>query len=306
MATDRSWTLLGVPVDSVAAPAAGPPFGTERSPAALRGLGLAAGLGPRTRDAGDLDVRIVGPDRDPVSGIVGWPSVGATTTAVRTAVAQLVAAGERPLVLGGCCAILMGAVAGARDVLGRVGLAYADGHVDVYDHRTSPTGEAADMPIAGLLGIGWSGLLDLIAPAPVVAAGDIVVLGARDETEAADIGDLPERLGLAVHGPAEIAGGPSALGAATRDGFVAAGIPYWMHLDLDVLDQDVFPATDYLMPGGLDLDQLAELLRPLGQDPGLRGFSVGCYNPEKDPQRRCGAALTELLVDVLGPGPGAR
>ena len=36
----------------------------------------------------------------------------------------------------------------------------------------------------------------------------------------------------------------------------AAGRPFWLHLDLDVLDEVVFPATDYLMPNGLDLDQL--------------------------------------------------
>ena len=49
----------------------------------------------------------------------------------------------------------MGAAPAARDVLGRIGLAYIDGHVDIYDHRTSPTGEAADMPVAALLGLGW-------------------------------------------------------------------------------------------------------------------------------------------------------
>ena len=39
-----------------------------------------------------------------------------------------------------------------------------------------------------------------------------------------------------------------------------------MHLDVDVLDEKAFPATDYLMPGGIEMAQLADLLRPLGQD----------------------------------------
>ena len=85
-----------------------------------------------------------------------------------------------------------------------LGLAYADGHVDVYDHRTSPTGEAADMPVAGLLGMGWPELIATMGAMPVVDGGDIVVLGARDEEEAADIGDLPERLGITVYGPRDI------------------------------------------------------------------------------------------------------
>ena len=29
-----------------------------------------------------------------------------------------------------------------------------------------------------------------------------------------------------------------------------------MHLDVDILGEDVFPATDYLMPGGLDMAEL--------------------------------------------------
>src|SRR5262245_11950379 len=108
------WTVLGVPVDSIAAPAGGPLFGTELAPGALGSLERVARLG--AADAGDLDVRITGPDRDPVSGIVGWPSVGATVGAVRDAVTDLLRDGRRPLLLGGCCTILMGAAAAARDV----------------------------------------------------------------------------------------------------------------------------------------------------------------------------------------------
>jgi arginase len=77
-------------------------------------------------------------------------------------------------------------------------------------------------------------------------------------------------------------------------------LPFWLHLDVDVLDEAVFPATDYLMPGGIGLRDLAGLLRPLGQDPGLVGVSVGCYNPQKDPDRHCGAALAGVLADALG------
>jgi arginase len=292
-----AWTALGVPVDSVASPAGGPLFGTELAPRAMRDHGLVRRLD--AADAGDLDVRIVGPHRDPDSGIVGWPSVGTAVATIRAAVAEMMSAGARPLLLGGCCAILMGAAAGARDVLGRVGLAYADGHVDVYDHRTSPTGEAADMPVAGLLGIGWPDLLTTMGAMPVVAGGDIVVLGARDEVEAADVGDLPERLGMTVYGPVDIAADPGGLGQTTRDRFAVSRIPYWLHLDLDVLDEAAFPATDYLMPGGIDLGQLADLLRPLGHDPALVGASIGCYNPQKDPDGHYGAALADVLVDVL-------
>jgi len=298
MGGSRGWTVLGIPVDSVAAPAGGPPFGTELSPAALRDLGLVSRLAGT--DAGDLDVRITGPERDAASGIVGWPSVGRVVAATRSAVTGLLADGRRPLLLGGCCTILMGAAPAARDVIGRVGLAYVDGHVDVYDNRTSPTGEAADMPVAALLGRGWPDLLAEMGAMPVIDAADMVLMGARDQEEAADIGDLPDRLGLTVHGPDVIEADPAGVGHAARDRFASAATPYWLHLDVDVLDEAAFPATDYLMPGGIGLPQLTELLRPIGHDPLLIGASVGCYNPQKDPDGRCGVALADVLTAALG------
>ena len=303
----RPWTILGVPIDSVSAPVGGEPFGTELATAALRGLGLVARLGGR--DTGDLDARVVapalGPARDPLSGIVGWPSVGTMTSTVRAAVAALVGAGERPFVLGGCCALVMGAAAGTRDALGRIGLANVDGHVDLYDHRTSPTGEAADLPVAALLGIGWPALLATLGDGPVLLPGDVVVIGARDEDERADLGDLPQRLGVTVHPPEAITSDPIALGSAAAAQLSADGRPFWLHLDLDVLDEVVFPATDYLMPNGLDFGQLRDVLGPLGRSRALAGVSVGCYNPTKDPDGRYGTALTDLLVDVFGPAATA-
>jgi arginase len=298
MPSAPGWTIVGAPVDSVGAPAAGPPAGTELSPAALRSLGLTRRLA--AEDAGDLDIRITGQERDEESGIVGWPSVGSAVTAIRAAVTGMLADGRRPLVLGGCCTVLMGAAPAARDAFGRIGLAYVDGHLDLYDNRTSPTGEAADMPVATLLGRGWPDLLAAMGPAPVVGATDIVIMGARDDDERADIGDLPERLGLTVYGPGSIRAGAAAVGRSACEHFASADVPYWLHLDVDVLDESVFPATDYLMAGGIDVHQLTELLRPLGDGQRLIGASVGCYNPDKDPGRRCGAALTDVLVAALG------
>lgn len=284
-----AWTVFGVPIDSVGAPAGGPAFGTELAPSALRELGLLDRVG--ARDLGDLDVRVVDPVRDPATGMVGGPSVVAMTQVVRRAVADTAGRGERVLVLGGCCSLVPGAVAGLRDAAGRVGLVSIDGHVDVYDNRTSPTGEAADMPVATLLARGWRPWLDAVGPSPVLHGHDVVVVGAREPEEAHDIGDLPTRLGITVMGPGD------ADGMRARD--LLGATPYWVHLDLDVLDEIAFPATDVLMPGGLDLARLAEVLRPLLGPEACRGLSVGCYNPSKDPGSTCGTALVELLADVL-------
>jgi arginase len=294
MSVPRGWACLGVPIDSIASPDGGPPFGTEAAPAALRARDIVARLG--AADLGDAQVRVTGPERDPVSGIVGWPSVGSMTAAVRTEVRTLIAAGQRPFLLGGCCALAMGAVAGAKDALGGVGFVSVDGHLDLYDHRSSPTGEAADMPAAALLGIGWPGLLAELGPGPVLTGSQLALLGARDPDEARDLGDLPQRLGVLVRGEPACAADPAGTAASVSDAYAAGGLRYWLHLDVDVLSAELFAATDYLMPGGLDLDQLTGLLGRFGGDAGLAGVSVGCYNPAKDPGGRCGDDLADVLV----------
>ena len=147
-------TFIGVPIDSV-----GRNGGTEHGPPALRELGLPAAVGGG--DAGDLEVRIRGKTRDPGTGVLAGADVLATTATIHAAVADRIGAGERPFLVGGCCAELPGALAGARDALGRtVGLVHLDGHLDLYDGVTSPTGEAADMPVSVALGLGPAGWVE--------------------------------------------------------------------------------------------------------------------------------------------------
>ncbi|MGH2966430.1 MAG: arginase family protein [Solirubrobacterales bacterium] len=282
--------LIGVPIDSV-----GRSGGTELAPAALRELGISAVL--NAGDAGDLDVRVRGEERDPATGIVGSADVLATTSTLRTSVASALAGGARPFLLGGCCAELPGALAGARDRLGRIGLAYLDGHLDLYDGVTSPTGEAADMPVAVALGRGPERWVEA-AGGPSLAVKDAAIVGYRDRVESLEHGMLqPEELGRELtHVSVDDLRVSGARAVAER---VAAGLaaeaPFWLHLDVDVLDQEVFGATDYLMPNGMSWEELGDCLGPFASSPALAGVSLACYNPEKDPGRRCGRALIEAL-----------
>jgi arginase len=288
------WTVLGVPIDSV-----GRNGGTELAPAALREAGLVERLG--AADRGDLDVRIRGDERDPETGIVGSPDVLATTTAVRAAVADMVAAGERPLVLGGCCALVPGALAGVRDAAGSVGIANVDGHVDVYDGSTSPTGEGADMPLAVAFGLGPAAWVEA-AGGPSTRPAEGVVLGARDPEEAVDIaplldGDLAE---LLVLSPEDLrAQGLREAGELSVTRLAERAGRFWIHLDVDVLDEHAMPATDYLMPDGLEWEELAELLAPLCASSAAVGMSIGCLNPEKDPGGRLTQRTSDLVVGAL-------
>jgi arginase len=160
------------------------------------------------------------------------------------------------------------------------------------------------MPMSVAFGRGPAAWVDAAGGASA-APGDVVVLGARDPEEAADIADL--RAGtlaaLEVLGPDELrAEGLGAAGARAARRLGADGRRFWIHLDLDVLDERAMPATDYLMPEGLEWDELTELLASLGASPGLAGLSLGCLNPDKDP----GGPFTERTCALLAGALDAR
>jgi arginase len=290
----KTTSFIGVPVDSV-----GRDGGTEYGPAVLRELGLPAAL--HSEDRGDLGVRIRGSERDPQTGLLASTDVLATTTAIRAEVAERIEAGERPFLAGGCCAELPGALAGARDALGApVGLVHFDGHLDLYDGVTSTTGEAADMPISVALGLGPDAWVQAAGGASV-AAERTAILGYRDREEAVaegmrDPGSLePQPI---LRSAEELRGGQPGEIAATIAAALGQG-PFWLHFDVDVLDQAVFGATDYLMPGGLEWEEARAVLAALLSSPALIGASLACYNPDKDPDRRCGRALVEALGSAV-------
>jgi arginase len=282
--------MVGVPIDS-----SGAFVGCERLPAALRAAGLVEALG--IPDLGNLQVAIADPVRDPEHGVVGLRDAANACQVVRRELAPLLADGGRPLVVGGCCTLLIGVIAALRDNGTDAGLLFVDGHLDCYDGASSPYGEAADMELAILLGVGAPALTEI---AGTLSDRRVVALGNTDEEEAAGNGS-PDPRTFAPATPivdfAELGRDPD--GHARRavehlrdaDGF-------WLHLDLDVLSKAELPAVDYAADDGITWDELLALLRPLLADPALLGADVTILNPTMDPDGRYAARAVELLRDA--------
>ena len=293
----REIVLVGVPIDSL-----GKPGGTELAPGALREQGIAEALG--ARDAGDLPVRIVGEERDPASGIVGYPTVVSTCEGVRDGLVPLLAGGAFPVVMGGCCSLVPGVAAALRTaVAGPVGLAYVDGHLDIYDPHTSPTGEAADMPVAICAGLGDRALVGLGPAVPLIDPAHIALLAHRDSEEARAEGSvMPDALGIgaSLDCAAVQSEGPGETGLRVAADLAATAGRFWLSIDVDVLATAAMPATPVQQDGGLSLDELAELARPLAQHPACVGLNLLCYDVDMDDDRHSsGRDLVALLARVV-------
>ena len=74
--------------------------------------------------------------------------------------------------------------------------------------------------------------------------------------------------------------------------------PVYVHLDLDVLDPEVFPAQ-FPAPGGLHPDKLFDLLDSVSEDCELVGLEVTAFEaPESEPELR---AATQTAMHALEP-----
>src|SRR5690606_21946477 len=142
---------------------------------------------------------------------------------------------------------------------------------------------------------------------PSLQPGDVYLLGPRDLAEAAAHNSLmpadftPE---IPLWTNEDIQGdGPRQVAAEVRRAIEASGRPFLLAFDLDVMDQDAFPATDILMPNGISWNEFATLFHELAQSPQLLGVSIACYNPTKDPGFEGGKRLAEMVVHALESRP---
>ncbi|WP_435282660.1 arginase family protein [Streptomyces koelreuteriae] len=268
------------------------PTGVEELPAALLGAGLAEGLGAVR--AGRVEPPAYDPERDPDTGVLNPGGIAGYSVALADAVSAVLDDGRFPLVLGGDCTVLLGNLLALRR-RGRHGLLFLDGHTDFYQPSAEPAGEAASMELALATGRGPRVLTDLEGRGPLVRDEDVVALGFRDAEDSASYGMQPLPPALHAMDLATVRA-QGAAEAARRAVGLLTDTGYWIHLDVDVLEDTAMPAVDYRLPGGLTWQELETVLRTALSDGGAVGLDVAIFNPRLDPDGSIAERLTECLV----------
>ncbi len=276
-----------------------------RAPEALRAAGLEGAFGERDvlRDP-DFTLPPPNPARAAGSGLMNEGALLALVDALHEQVAAALAANRFPIVYGGECSVLLGAITGLRDVRGRAGLVFLDAHEDTTSLDVSADGEAANMEIGLLLGItGQLAPAQLRRRLPALESEALAVLGPRDHElrRTLNIASLSAR-GVFLRSDDAVAGAPSQVARDAVTHIRQTASAWWLHTDLDVLAQDVFTAGrvpgDESEPGGLDWTQLTELtLAALGCG-GCCGWSIAIYDPEQDPQGTEASRIVQYVSDV--------
>jgi len=110
-----------------------------------------------------------------------------------------------------------------------------------------------------------------------------------------------DRLGLHVEPLADVVNDPDAVADRTR-AWAASYDRILVHVDIDVLDYTKFPIAHEIRDSpGLELPQLARLLRDLHELPNWSTLTLTEVNPHHAPDERDSfGRLIEMLGDVLG------
>lgn len=276
----------------------------HRAPAIFRDLDLPQRIG--AADDGDvLPPPYVDFDRPP-GRARNEPGVESYSRALAARISAATARGDFVVLIGGECSIVLGALLGARrGSQGDVGLVYVDGHADFATPSESVTGSVASMCLALAVGRGDSPLARLSSDGALVRGENVVLIGRRDDADARIYGeDVLGEAGVLDLTAAEVMqrgvdmAARTALARLARPGLAG----FWVHLDADVLDPTVMPAVDSPDPGGLSLETVTELLRPLVRHPRALGIELTIYDPGLDPDGSCARRLAALLERVLVGG----
>jgi arginase len=189
--------------------------------------------------------------------------------------------GNFPVLLAGDCSICLTTLPTAIRHRPEAKVLWLDAHGDFNTPETTPSGFLGGMCLAAACGRWQAGLLE---DGPVVDPARVVMTGVRD-LDGGERVEL-ERAGVGTVAPDRVAG-------ALEDEAV------YVHLDLDVLDPDEFPAQ-FPAPGGLSGGGLRELLGELAESSRIVGLEITAFEaPEDEDERERLAAMVESVVEPL-------
>jgi arginase len=287
--------LIGAPSS-----AAGFALGTEKAPAALRAAGLIEklkGIGYEVTDLGDCHPRLFADD-DEHKRARNIPEIVAALNDLKPRAEVATKSGGLVLVLGGDCAQTIAVVTGARRYYKQVSLVWVDRHADLNTPATTPSGRLDGMALAAIQGRGSAELVRFWGEPPLVREPDTLIYGLEQV-------DPPEQEFL-THSPVRYvyAADIQQRGATAAAQHALAQLhtdtrEFMIHLDLDVIAQEEFGATNVPGSGGLSYSDVQTSLAEFLKEKNLTGLDIAQYNPEKDPDGAACAKLVGLLVNVL-------
>jgi arginase len=295
----KTVSLIGAPTD-VGASVRGAGMG----PDALRVAGLVEALRAHQFNVVDRG-NLAGPPNPwapPSGGLRHLQEVVAWNRSVFEAVAQALAAGHVPLLLGGDHCLAIGSISAVarhcRREKKKLRVLWLDAHPDVNTEAISPSGNLHGMPVACLLGhgpdalVGWSGTRAAIAPE------DIDFIGIRsvdaEEKQAIRLLELQvfDMRHIDEHGMRNTM--TEALHDLDEDSHLHVSF------DLDCLDPLDAPGVGTGVRGGPTYREMQLCMEMIADTGALGSLDVVEINPALDVRNRTAELAVEFVQSLFG------
>ena len=202
------------------------------------------------------------------------------------------------IVIGGDCSVLIGAALSLKRN-GNYGLFFLDGHTDFMWPDLSQTAGAAGMDLAIVTGNGHHKLTNIENLKPYVEEMNVFCVGNREYTdwyvetiEKSNITyyDLNSLRALGI--PHIVEKFLQMIDSRNLDGF-------WIHFDVDVLNNDIMPCVDSPQEDGLSYEELKLVLNPLIHSQLFRGIDITIFDPTLDEDGRYAKQFANEMAGML-------
>jgi arginase len=205
-----------------------------------------------------------------------WKRMAVLYDAVADCVAEVVRAGELPLVASGDCTTALGTVAGLQRAGIRPSIVWFDAHGDVHTPATTTSGYLGGMPLRLLVGACPEVIADLLG-LTAVPEELVTLVDARDLDPA----------------EAEYLASAQIARCGVADLVLPEG-PLYLHVDFDVIDSAELPGLLYPAPGGPTLGEVASAVGEVLATGRVVAFGAACtWTPGSGAAEVVGPIVTE-------------
>jgi len=276
-------------------PSKGHEPGVRKLPSWLREHGFHELIGPA--EIHSLEAPTYTMQVDPVSGVRNADAIIQYSKDQADLIQKIIAPGKILFVLGGDCSILTGNALALKK-LGNYGLFFLDGHTDFITPELSGTAGAAGMDLAIVTGHGHPKLTNIDGLKPYIEEENCYCVGNReyDEDYERPVKESSVRY-LDLLSLRNI--GIENCVVDFQKMVEAKGLNgYWVHIDVDVLDDEQMPAVDSRTAGGLSYNEFNSMLRLLMSHPKFTGLEITILDPELDPDGKHTRKFVQQFCDT--------
>lgn len=247
--------------------------GMGKAPARYLEAGVEQNLVERGFEVKTTTVKLTEPFKDELSAITNINKNLAQT------VKQAITDEYFPLVLGGNCNIILGAIAGLSS--SDVGIIWFDAHADFNTPETTQTGYLDGMPLAISTGQFGREILEEIGTNTPIPEANTIIIGANDIDKLEDERLKKSEIQIVYSDEIHKNGVAKSLSAKLKNLRTKVQDIY-LHLDIDVINKKEAPGVNFDNPEGLSVDEVVQAIKLIRDYFQVKAAALPCYNPDND------------------------